>query len=274
MSDQVPMDLIDVGGIGIAYRRAGKGPPLVLLHGGPSDSREWRHQLQGLSDEFAVVAWDMPGCGQSADPPENFLHTRDYADCLAAFIEALGLKQPNVLGLSFGSGLALELYRWYPKIPRSLILASAYAGWAGSLPAEVVEERKQRLLRLFDGPPDEFARVFIPTLLSDSAPAELVEEMTTILSEIHPAGQRALFRAGFAEHDLREVLPRINVPTLLLYGDLDVRSPLKVAEEMHAHIPGSRLVVMPGVGHACDLEAPERFNAEVRSFLRSLPSDP
>ena len=98
--------------------------------------------------------------------------------------------------------------------------------------------------------------------------------MTTILCEIHPAGQRALFRAGFAEHDLRDVLPRIEVPTLLLYGDRDVRSPLKVAEEMHAQIPGSRLVVMPGVGHACDLEAPERFNAEVRGFLRSLPVDP
>src|SRR5438093_4111731 len=115
MSDQIQMDRIDVGGIRIAYRRAGMGPPLVLLHGGPSDSREWHYQLQGLSDEFAVVAWDMPGCGQSADPPEHFLHTLDYADCLAAFIEALGLRQPHVLGLSFGSGLALELYRWYPR---------------------------------------------------------------------------------------------------------------------------------------------------------------
>ena len=128
MSEQIQMDRIDVGGIRIAYRRAGMGPPLVLLHGGPSDSREWHYQLEGLSDEFAVVAWDMPGCGQSADPPEHFLHTRDFADCLVAFIEALGLRQPHVLGLSFGSGLALELYRWYPTIPRSLVLASAYAG--------------------------------------------------------------------------------------------------------------------------------------------------
>src|SRR5207253_125917 len=147
-------------------------------------------------------------------------------------------------------------------------------GWAGSLPAEVAEQRKQRMLRLFDGPPDQFAREFIPTLLRDSAPAELVDEVTTILSEIHPAGQRALFRAGFAEHDLRDMLPRIEVPTLLLYGDRDVRSPLKVAEEMHAQIPGSRLVVMPGVGHACDLEAPERFNAEVRGSFGPCPSTP
>jgi len=60
------------------------------------------------------------------------------------------------------------------------------------------------------------------------------------------------------------------VPTLLLYGDKDVRSPLHIAEALHARIPGSRLVVMAGVGHVSDMEAPERFNAEVRGFLRSV----
>lgn len=263
------MEQIEVGGLRIAYRRTGMGPPLVLLHGGPLDSREWRHQLDGLSDDFTVVAWDMPGCGQSADPPEHF-RTRDYADTLAAFIEALGLKQPHLLGLSFGSGLALELYQWHPTIPRTLILASAYAGWAGSLPPEVAEQRKQQMLRLIELPPEQFAREFIPTLLTDSAPTELVNEVRAILSDFHPAGQRALVRAGFAEHDLRDVLPRIDVPTLLLYGDKDVRSPLNVAEEMHARIPRSRLVVIPGVGHMSDMEAAERFNAEVRSFLKSV----
>ena len=262
-------DQIEVGGLPIAYRRVGVGPPLVLLHGGPLDSREWRRQLEGLADEFTVVAWDMPGCGESADPPERF-RTRDYADCLAAFIEALGLGQPHVLGLSFGSGLALELYRWHPAIPRTLILASAYAGWAGSLPPEVAEQRKQGMLQRIELPPEEFAREFLPSLLADSAPAELIEEVRAILLDFHPAGQRALLRAGFAEHNVRDVLPRIDVPTLLLYGDKDVRSPLSVAEEMHAGIPRSRLVVMPGVGHMADMEAAERFNAEVRSFLRSV----
>jgi pimeloyl-ACP methyl ester carboxylesterase len=263
------MDQVEVGGLGIAYQRAGTGPPLVLLHGGPLDSREWRRQLDGLADEFTVVAWDMPGCGQSADPPEHF-RTRDYAYCLAAFIEALGLEQPHVLGLSFGSGLALELYRWYPTIPRTLILASAYAGWAGSLPPDVAEERKQRMLRTIELPPDGFAREFLPTLLTESAPAPLTEEVRAILSDFHPDGQRALLRAGFAEHDVRDVLPGISVPTLLLYGDKDVRSPMKVADKMRASIPGSRLVVIPGVGHMPDMEAPERFNAEVRSFLKSV----
>jgi pimeloyl-ACP methyl ester carboxylesterase len=210
-------DQIEVGGLRIAYRRVGIGAPLVLLHGGPLDSREWRRQLDGLSDEFTVVAWDMPGCGRSDDPPEHF-HTRDYADCLAAFIEALELKKPHVLGLSFGSGLALELYRWHPTIPRTLILASAYAGWAGSLPPNAAEQRKQGMLRRIELPPEQFAREFLPSLLADTAPAELVDEVRAILSDFHPAGQRALLRAGFAEHDVRDVLGDIDVPTLLLYG--------------------------------------------------------
>jgi pimeloyl-ACP methyl ester carboxylesterase len=241
----------------------------VLLHGGPLDSREWRRQLDGLSDDFTVVAWDMPGCGGSDDPPEHF-RTRDHAYWLAAFIDALGLEQPHVLGLSFGSGLALELYRWHPTIPRTLILASAYAGWAGSLPPEVAEQRKQGMLRRIELPPEEFAREFLPSLLADSAPAEVVDGVRAILSDFHPAGQRALLRAGFAEHDVRDVLAVIDVPTLLLYGDKDVRSPLSVAEEMHATIPGSRLVVIPDAGHMADIEAPDRFNAEVRTFLKSV----
>ena len=115
---------IEVGGLTIAFERSGDGPPLALLHGGLSDRREWRRQLDGLSDEFTVVAWDAPGCGGSSDPPESF-RMPDYADCLASFIGALGLERPHVLGLSWGSTLALELYRRWRSIPRTLVLTAA-----------------------------------------------------------------------------------------------------------------------------------------------------
>ena len=260
---------IEVEGLRIAYRRAGDGPPLVLLHGGPTDSREWRRQVEGLSDEFTVVASDMPGCGRSSDPPERF-RIPDYVRCLVAFMQALGIRRPHVLGLSFGSGFALELYRAHPEIPRSLILASAYAGWAGSLPPEVVDQRRQGLLQRIEQP-DVWVREWRRTLLTDSAPPELVDEVGAILADYHPKAQRALLlHSGFAEQDLRAVLPTVGVPTLLLYGDKDVRSPLSVAEEMRASIPGSKLVILPGVGHLCDMEAPDRFNAEVRSFIHSV----
>jgi pimeloyl-ACP methyl ester carboxylesterase len=247
------MEQIQVDGLHIAYERAGVGPALVLLHGGFGfDSHSWRRQLEALCDEFTVVAWDMPGCGQSAGPPETF-RAADFADCLAAFIGAL----------------ALELYRRYPAIPRSLILASAYAGGAGSLPAEVVQQRTHHVLRALDLPPEQWAREWSPSMLSPSAPTEVVEEVTASLCAFRPVGQRVMVRT-VSEQDLRDVLPRISVPTLLLYGDRDVRSPASVGEELHARIPSARLVVLPGVGHVSNLEAPELFNAEVRRFLQSL----
>lgn len=101
---------IEVGGLRIAYERAGEGPPLVLVHGYVGDGKgTWQRQIDALSDEFTVMAWDGPGAGQSSDPPESF-RMPDYADCLAGFIEALELERPHVGGLSFGGGLAID--RW------------------------------------------------------------------------------------------------------------------------------------------------------------------
>jgi pimeloyl-ACP methyl ester carboxylesterase len=266
------MDRIEVQGLRIAYERAGAGPALVLLHGGfGSNSRMWRRQLAELADEFTVVAWDAPGCGRSSDPPAGF-GASDYADCLATFIDELGLGRPHVLGLSLGAMHALELYRCHPTVPRTLVLASAYAGWAGSLPAEVVEQRLERALREADLPPEQWVRGYLPGFFTERAPAELIEEVVAIMCQFHhPAGNRAMLHA-FGRADLRDVLARIRVPTLLLYGDQDVRSPLPVAEDLHAQIPTSRLVVLAGVGHVSNMEAPERFNAEVRRFLREVES--
>src|SRR5215216_60262 len=123
------MDMIDVDGVQIAYERAGEGAPLVLLHGYVGDGRAtWQGQIDGLSDEFTVIAWDAPGAGRSSDPPEAF-GLAGYADCLAGFIGRLGLETAHVAGLSFGGILALELYRRHSATPRTLTLASAYAGW-------------------------------------------------------------------------------------------------------------------------------------------------
>jgi len=265
------MDQIEVAGLRIAYERSGTGPSLILLHGYVGDGRAtWRRQIDELSDEFTVVAWDAPGMGRSADPPESF-RLPDYADCLAGFVAALGLGRTHVIGLSFGGGLALELYRRHPTIPASLVLAGAYAGWAGSLPPQVVEERLQQVLQLSDLPPDRFMRTVLPTMFSASAPVEIVDAFAANVSAFHPAGLRVMARS-FAEADLRDVLPHISVPTLLLYGDQDVRAPLAVAEELHAAIPASRLVILPGVGHVSSVEAGERFDDEVRPFLRSVQS--
>jgi pimeloyl-ACP methyl ester carboxylesterase len=260
------MEQVEVGGLRIAYERAGTGPPLVLLHGYVGDGpTTWRRQLEGLCDDFTVVAWDAPGAGGSADPPESFV-LDGYADCLAGFINRLGLERPNVAGLSFGGILALAFCRRHAAVPMTLILASAYAGWAGSLPAEVAEQRLRQAMVLAELSPEEFVGALLPTMFSETTPPEVVDAFGASMLGFHPVGFRAMARAS--AEDVRDVLLHVKVPTLLLYGDGDVRAPLTVAEDLHAAIPGSTLVVLPGVGHLCNLEAPEEFNQAVRNFLR------
>jgi pimeloyl-ACP methyl ester carboxylesterase len=123
----------------------------------------WRRQLDGLADEFTVVAWDAPGAGRSTDPPEPF-GLDGYADCLAGFLEKLGFGTACVAGLSFGGIVALALQRRHSARSSALILASAYAGWAGSLPPEVAEQRLRQALALADGTPEGFVAALLPTM--------------------------------------------------------------------------------------------------------------
>jgi pimeloyl-ACP methyl ester carboxylesterase len=259
------MERVAIGDLSIAFERRGTGPPLVLLHGGLSDHREWRPQLEGLSDAFTVVAWDAPGCGDSTDPPPTF-RMPEYADTLAGFIEALALARPHVVGLSWGSTLALELYRRRSEVPRTLVLASAYAGWAGSLPADEVAERLRDTLDALALPSGEVARSFASSLFTHHVPNEIVEEAVGIMAGFRRSGAEPMLRA-MAEADLRDVLPTIDVPTLLLYGEEDERSPTAVAHGLLEAIPGSTLVTLPAAGHQSNLEAPEPFNDAVREFL-------
>jgi pimeloyl-ACP methyl ester carboxylesterase len=205
------MDTVEVGGLRLAYQRAGRGPSLVLFHGVGEDSRSWRLQLEGLSDEF----------------------------------------------------------RGYPEIPASLVLASAYAGWAGSLPSAEVERRYAQVESDINQPPERFINQWLPTLFTDKSDPNVIAETTRIMADVRPSGMRVLLSAS-GRADYRPVLPTINIPKLLLYGADDQRSPLDVARGLHRQIPGSRLVVLPDVGHLSFAEAPQAFNAEVRNFLHGI----
>lgn len=268
--------VVEAGGHRIAYRERGSGPPLVLLHGWPLDSREWWRQLNGLADEFRVVAWDAPGAGRSPDPPETF-RLADWADCLAQFLEVLDLAPAHVAGLSFGGGLALELFRRHPEVIRSMILMSAYAGWRGSLPAEEVRQRVELTRGNMKLPPERWVPALIDTLLPEARSSELADELATLLADVHPEATRTALEA-FADADLSDTLVDVDVPTLLLYGELDVRSPREVWEPIHEGIAGSRLVVIPDVGHMVDMQAAERCDLEIRAFVRQvedrLPAHP
>ena len=257
----------EVGGFSVAYARAGDGPALVLLHGFTHDSRAWRPQLESLSDQFTVIAWDAPGAGQSPDPPETF-EIGDWADCLAGFLDAAGVQWAHILGLSWGGLLAQEFYRRHSARVRSLVLADTYAGWKGSLPEPIPEERLATCLRDASLPPSEFVPRYLPGMFGESPRQEVHDELARIMSDFHPIGFR-LMATALARADTRDLLPTIRVPTLLVWGDADARSPMTVAQQMRDAIPGSRLAVIAGVGHVSNLEAPAQFDAAVRDFCSS-----
>jgi pimeloyl-ACP methyl ester carboxylesterase len=261
------MDRVETQLGAVAYRRAGAGAPLVLLHGGLSDGRSWTPQLESLVDEYDVIAWDAPGCGGSADPTTD-LALADYADAVAALIDALEVAPVHLVGHSFGAGLAISVYSRHRHLVRSLVLSGAYAGWRGSLSPAEVEARLSGLLTALTRPPAEWVDDYLATFLSHPVPERISELSRAMMLDVRP-GARSMATA-FADADLRTVLPQIAVPTLLIYGEDDVRAPRAVADALHAAIPGSQLMLVPGAGHDVNLEAPDDYDAAVRAFLQTL----
>jgi pimeloyl-ACP methyl ester carboxylesterase len=259
------VEVLRTAGLEIAYRRVGTGPPLVLAHGAAEDGRVWQPQLDSLADGFTVVAWDEPGSGESSDLPRDF-GLPDYADCLAALIEALDLGPAHVGGLSWGGTVVLELYRRHPAVVASLLFADTYAGWKGSLPEDEVRARVAGALEMLAAPDGEFDPT-LPGLFAAGPPPEFAQLREDIAAGVRPETLRSQLLL-MAETDLRDVLPRVNVPTLLIWGELDVRSPLAVARQFEQLIPDTKLVLLPSCGHISNLEQPRAFNNAVREFCR------
>jgi pimeloyl-ACP methyl ester carboxylesterase len=262
----VPVPLLRSKGLEIAYEQLGAGPPLVLVHGAAGDGRVWRPQLEKLSDAFTVVAWDEPGAGRSSDVPAGF-GLADYAHCLAGLIEVIALGPAHVAGMSWGGTLALELHRHHPKLVATLVLADTYAGWKGSLPQEEVRARVEGLHRMLAAPADAFDPT-LPGLFAGDPPAEFAALLQEIAADVRPESLRTVLLL-MAATDQRDLLPRIDVPTLLVWGAQDARSPLSVARQLEQAIPDTTLVVIPDCGHVSNLERPEQFNDAVRDFCLS-----
>jgi pimeloyl-ACP methyl ester carboxylesterase len=260
------VEIVRANGLEIAYERVGEGPPLVLVHGAAVDSRMWRPQLAALADEFTVVAWDEPGAGRSSGVPANFV-LADYANCLAALIVALDLGPAHVAGLSWGGTVALELYRHHPELVATLIFVDTYAGWKGSLPEAEVRARVEGVRRMVAAA-DHLFDPTLPGLFAGDPPAEFVPLLKAMAEDVRPESMRTAV-AVMAEADQRDLLPRIAVPTLLIWGELDARSPLSVARQFQHAVPGAKLVVISGAGHMSNLEQPELFNEAVREFCRA-----
>jgi pimeloyl-ACP methyl ester carboxylesterase len=244
-----------VAGRRIHYEIAGDGLPLVLLHGIGSNSRSWRRQLEALSKDFKVIAWDAPGYDGSDDPPtEVKASMRYYADQLRGMLDSLGLKRIFLLGHSTGGAVALEFCRVYPQYLDRLIVADAR--YAGS--TSVLDERL-RLIRTLS--PAELAQQRAPKLLSANASAELVNEVISTMSQVRRPGYE-FAASALACSDAKDVIHNFPVPTMLIWGADDQITPV-----WDVLPPRVELKIIPNAGHLCYIEQPEHFNELVRSFL-------
>jgi 3-oxoadipate enol-lactonase len=253
---------------GITYLSAGEGRPILFLHGVGGAARQFGPQLAQFGRSWQAIAWDMPGYSGSAPLP---LVTIDaLAAALGGFIAALGLERPVLVGHSLGGMVVQRLLVEAPHAASAVVLAQTSAAFGGHDPAWSESFLRQQLGPLDEGRSmAELAPSLVAAMVGEAPDPTGIALAEDCLAETPDATYRDSIQAlpGF---DLREALPRIAVPTLVLAGSRDPNAPAAGMERMAALIPGARFVVLEGAGHLAHLEQPARFNAAVEAFLHTL----
>ena len=256
------MPTINRDGVRIYYEVHGSGPPLLLTHGYSSTSGMWQGQIAALSKHHQLVLWDMRGHGQS-DYPEDasaYSEALTVAD-MAAVLDAVGAEQAIVGGLSLGGYMSLAFYLAHPEMVDALIICDSGPGYRN---AEARNAWNQRA--------NERAGTLEARGLE--ALGGRSREVRDALGHHKSAqGLAHAARGMLAQQDARVIdgLASIRVPTLVIVGDQDTPF-LAPCEYMAKKIPGARLEVIAGAGHASNLDQPEAFDRVLLRFLDSLPA--
>jgi 3-oxoadipate enol-lactonase len=245
----------------LEFRERGRGDPLVLLHGFPFDGRMWDAQLDGLSARFRVIVPDLPGFGRS-QPPRPFTVASAAAEvrALLADLDAL----PCILGgLSMGGYTALEFAHQFPADLAGLLLVDTRCD------ADTPEgqENRNRMIQIaLEKGAGPIADVMEPKLLPPTADPDLRRRLREMMLATPP---RTIAHCLAALRDRADSTPRlaaIEVPTLVVVGELDGITPPSVAQVMVEGIAGARLAVIAGAGHMTPMEQAGEVNRIVEEF--------
>lgn len=246
----------------LPYRRAGRGTPLVLVHGYLGGSSQWAAEIDALQNEFDVIAPDLAGYGQARAleaPTEIAAHAR----AVLATLDALGVAQFHLLGHSMGGMVVQEIVRLAPQRVLRLVLYATAA--QGSIPGrfETMARSRERLAE--DGA-ERTARRISATWLLEREASPAFAALGDLAAEASAQAANAGLHAMEA-WDGRGRLRAIGQPTLVIWGEGDRSYGWPLIEMLWRMIPDASLAVLPHCSHALHLERPALFHALVREFL-------
>lgn len=249
-----------------ALHDTGSGSVLLFLHAFPLDASQWDHQVAALSGEFRCLRPEMWGCGDSPELADPRGATLDgYAAAVLDALDARGVGEVVVIGLSMGGYTALALLRLAPERVRAVVLASSRA--APDTPEQAENRRTMAGLALRDGV--ETAVPMVKRLLGPRARSEphIADPVVGRIRRCRPSGIAACQSAMAARPDSTSLLGSVATPALVIQGEQDGIVSLDEARAMAAALPRGELMVIPGAGHLTNLEDPPAFTAALRGFL-------
>jgi 2-hydroxy-6-oxonona-2,4-dienedioate hydrolase len=261
---------VSVLGFNLHYLEAGRGAPVVLLHGLGGDSSRWSPNIEPLARDFHLFVLDQIGFGQSDKPLANY-HTGMLAEFLVGFLKAVSVPKASLVGNSMGASVALYTAVHYPAVVDRIVLADgggyrSPADPPASAPSASALHRRQIQNSVTREETREFFRILFydKSLVTD----QMVDEQLALrlrsafaITKMQEAGEKGL--GGLSEAQARSV----KAPTLVVWGKFDELANPAGADRLERAIPGARKVILDNCGHLPQLERAEEFNRLVRDFL-------
>jgi len=261
------MKSIDIGDITLRVLDRGSGVPLLLVHGFPLDHSMWRRQIDFFSEHCRMIAPDLRGFGQSG-VTEGVVTMEQHADDLNRLLDAMSIHQQVVFcGLSMGGYVGWQFWRKYNERVAAFVACDTRA--VADTP-EAAENRLKMAERVMAEGPVVAVDAMLPKLFAESTfqdKPEMVEAMRQVILGTDPKGIAAALRGMAQRPDVRDMLPKIAAPTLVIVGEHDGISKVDEMREIADAIPDSAWVVIPHAGHMSPLENPDVFNDALAAFL-------
>ena len=259
---------VAVDGRSFAYWEGGSGEALVLIHGFGANKDHWTAAARRLRGRFRVVAMDVPGFGATPAQLDEPLDVRSQAARIAAFVQALGIQRFHIAGSSMGGHIAGVLAHDFPERVLSLTLVESH-GVRSPAPSLVDVEIARGDFPLVPATAREFMRlVELAFVRRPFLPAVVLRALCGDALESRPL-QMQLWRAltGPQAHLLESLLPRLTLPTLVVWGDTDRFFHRSTVETLRRGLPHAQVVLMDRCGHLPMFERPVEFAAHFTRFV-------